>query len=102
MRDLWRKNLEVQSLSYSLIATWSSIHYGSVNKLDFVDRRWQDQCGQAGGRPAARYADRYVRAGGVGQPGTKPASPKQATHTASVPKALCGRASISGGVGHVH
>lgn len=28
----------------------------------------QDQCGQAGGRPAARHADRHVRAGGVGQP----------------------------------
>lgn len=31
----------------------------------------QDQRGQAGGRPAARHADRHVRAGGVGQPETR-------------------------------
>lgn len=63
----------------------------------------QDQCGQAGGRPAARYADRHVSVGGgVDQPETKPAPPKQTMHTARVPKAPCGRASISGGVGHVH
>ena len=31
----------------------------------------QDQCGQAGGCSAAGHADRHVRAGGVGQPGTR-------------------------------
>lgn len=50
----------------------------------------QDQCGQAGGRPAARHADRHVCAGGVGQPETKPAPLRQPTHTARVPKAPCG------------
>lgn len=30
----------------------------------------QDQCGQARGRPAARYADRHVCVGGVDQPET--------------------------------
>ena len=78
VRSLWRRKMEVQSLSYSLITTWSSIHYGSVNKLDVVDRRWQDQCGQASGRPAARHADRHVRVGGVGQPET-PHQVKQRT-----------------------
>lgn len=34
VRDLWRKNLEVQSLSYSVITMWSLVHYGSVNKLE--------------------------------------------------------------------
>lgn len=67
-----------------------------------MDRCWKDQCGQAGGCPTARYADRHVCAGGVGQPGQRPAPPRQAMHNTSVPKALCGRASISGGVGHVH
>ena len=62
----------------------------------------QDQCGQAGGRPAARYAGRYVRAGGVGQLETKPAPPRQPTHTARYPEAPCGWASIRGGAGHVH
>ena len=31
----------------------------------------QDSARQTGRRPAARYADRYVRAGGVGQPETR-------------------------------
>lgn len=31
----------------------------------------QDQCGQAGRRPAARHADRHVRAWGVDQPETR-------------------------------
>ena len=62
----------------------------------------QDQCGQAGGRPAARHTDRHVRTGGVDQPGAKPAPPRQATHTAIYDRTPCGRASISSGVGHVH
>ena len=40
----------------------------------------QDQCGQAGGRPAARYADRHVRAGGVGQPETRRHSNQRKPH----------------------
>ena len=65
-------------------------------------REDQDQCGQAGGYPAARYADRHVCVGGVDQPETKPARLSQSTHTASVAKVPCGRASISGSVGRVH
>ena len=34
-------------------------------------REDQDQCGQAGGYPAARHADRHVRAWGVDQPETR-------------------------------
>ena len=34
VRGLWRKKLEVQSLSYSVITAWSSAGYGPVNKLD--------------------------------------------------------------------
>ena len=34
VRGLWRKKLEVQSLSYSVITAWSSVGYGPVNKLD--------------------------------------------------------------------
>ena len=34
VRGLSCKKLEVQSLSYSVITTWSSVHYGSVNKLE--------------------------------------------------------------------
>ena len=34
MRGLWLRKMEVQSLSYSVITTWSSVHYGYVNKLE--------------------------------------------------------------------
>lgn len=34
MRGLPGKKLEVQSLPHSVITVWSSVHYGSVNKLD--------------------------------------------------------------------
>ena len=45
----------------------------------------QDSARQTGRRPAARYADRHVRTGGVDQPETKPAPPRQAMHTARYP-----------------
>ena len=34
MRGLRRKKMEVQSLLYSVITTWSLVHYGSVNRLE--------------------------------------------------------------------
>lgn len=34
VRGLRRKKMEVQSLSYSVITMWLSVHYGSVNKLE--------------------------------------------------------------------
>ena len=40
----------------------------------------QDQCGQAGGCPAARYADRYVRTGGVDQPETSRQGKQRTPH----------------------
>ena len=63
-----------------------------------MDHCWQsrDPARQAGGYPTARSIDRHVRTGGVDQPETKPAPPRQATHTVCMPKAPCGRASISG------
>ena len=45
----------------------------------------QDSARQTGGRPAARYADRHVCAGGVGQSGTmtRPATASNAHSTLS-------------------
>ena len=102
------KKVEVYSLPYSSINMWLSENAGSI--LDFTGELelWTRagkitiSVGKQGGRPAARYADRHVRTGGVDQPETKPAPPRQATHTATYAGAPCGRASISGSVGRVH
>lgn len=66
----------------------------------------KDQCGQAGGRPAARYADCHVRTGGVGQPETT-ARPAAATNAhrkcaqeavrAGVDKRGCGTCPLTAG-----
>lgn len=71
------KKVEAYSLPNSSINMWSSKNAGSI--LDFTGElelwtragKIKISVGQTGGRPAARYADRHVRAGGVGQPETR-------------------------------
>lgn len=61
------------SLPYSSINMWSSENAGSI--LDFAGELELWTCAgkikKAGGPSAAGHADRHVRAGGVGQPGTR-------------------------------
>lgn len=58
------------------------LNTGLHSRVRAVDsgREDQDQCGQAGGRPAARHADCHVRAGGVGQPETPCQSNQRTPH----------------------
>lgn len=96
------------SLPYSSINMWSSENAGSI--LDFTGEL--ELCTRAGkikisvGKQVdVRRLDILIAMcvlGELDQPETNPAPPSHATHTASMPKAPCGRASISGGVGHVH
>ena len=81
---------------------WSSENAGSI--LDFAGELelWTraGKIKKAVRRPAARHADRHVRTGGSRSAGDAP--PRRPTHTATYAGAPCVRASISGGVGHVH
>jgi len=102
------KKVEVYSLPYSSINMWSSENAGSI--LDFTgELELWTRAGKikisVGKQVDVRRLNMLIAMcvlGGVDQPETKPAPPRQAMHTARVPKALCGRSSISGGVGHVH
>lgn len=67
------KKVEVYTVPYSSINMWSSENAGSI--LDFAGELelWTraGKIKKAGGRPAARHADRHVRAGGVDQSETR-------------------------------
>lgn len=65
VRGVRGKKMGVQSLSYSVITTWSSVHNGSVNKLELWTTAGKIGIARASKWTfsSSRHADCYVRAG---------------------------------------
>ena len=87
----------MQSLPYSIVTAY----YNSVNRLDL----WTT-AGKVGillGKQAdIQQLEALIAMCVLGGRPAGDIPPRQATHTARYPELPCGRASISGGVGHVH